>query len=169
MRARFAGRASPAQNSRINPRSDHRASRCAPQSADDESAHRRLRALAFWIGRELDIELSIRMKKPRRGGRSCRLMIRSSNPSSPTPVSMRQYRRAGLRRPRYVRDNGVEQYVRDARITRFTKAPRHSGARSRRRKMAEDYGRLMRRFFHRWPISCGGKRKHSTRRNAAPL
>ncbi len=49
----------------------------------------------------------------------------------------------------YIRDNGVEQYARDARITQIYEGTNGIQALDLvGRKMAEDYGRLLRRFFH---------------------
>jgi hypothetical protein len=49
----------------------------------------------------------------------------------------------------YIRENGVEQYVRDARIAQIYEGTNGIQALDLvGRKMPEDYGRLMRRFFH---------------------
>jgi alkylation response protein AidB-like acyl-CoA dehydrogenase len=112
------------------------------------------RALAFWIGRELDIEARHPDEKVRaQAGDLVALMIPiiksflTDSGFEIANLAVQIYGGHG-----YVRDNGVEQYVRDARITQI-----YEGANGIQaldlvgRKMAEDYGRLMRRFF--WPVS----------------
>src|SRR5580704_13671979 len=109
------------------------------------------RALAFWIGRELDIEARHPDEKVREESADLVALMIPILKSFLTDtgfdvanLAVQIYGGHG-----YVRDNGVEQYVRDARITQI-----YEGANGIQaldlvgRKMPEDYGRLMRQFFH---------------------
>jgi len=109
------------------------------------------RALAFWVGRELDIEAKHADATVRANAADfVALMIPiikaflTDTAFDVANMAMQIYGGHG-----YVWDNGIEQYVRDARITQI-----YEGANGIQaldlvgRKMAEDYGRLMRRFFH---------------------
>ncbi len=109
------------------------------------------RALACWIGKELDIEAKHPDEKVReQSGDLVALMIPilkaflTDTGFDVANLAVQIYGGHG-----YIRDNGVEQYVRDARITQI-----YEGANGIQaldlvgRKMVEDFGRLMRRFFH---------------------
>jgi alkylation response protein AidB-like acyl-CoA dehydrogenase len=109
------------------------------------------RALAFWVGRELDIEAKHPDEKARAAATDfVALMIPviksflTDASFEITNIAVQIYGGHG-----YIREYGVEQYVRDARITQI-----YEGANGIQaldlvgRKMAEDYGRLMRQFFH---------------------
>jgi alkylation response protein AidB-like acyl-CoA dehydrogenase len=109
------------------------------------------RALACWIGRELDIEAKHPDEKVRAEASDLVALMIPIIKSFLTDtgfdvanLAVQIYGGHG-----YIRDNGVEQYVRDARITQI-----YEGANGIQaldlvgRKMPEDYGRLMRRFFH---------------------
>jgi hypothetical protein len=109
------------------------------------------RALAYWVGRELDIEAKHGDEKTRaEAGDFVALMIPiiksfvTDTAFDVTNIAVQIYGGHG-----YIREHGIEQYVRDARITQL-----YEGANGIQaldlvgRKMPEDYGRLMRRFFH---------------------
>ena len=109
------------------------------------------RALAFWVGRELDIEAKHGDEKVREKASDFVALMIPIIKSFTTDVSfevtnlaVQIYGGHG-----YIREHGVEQYVRDARITQI-----YEGANGIQaldlvgRKMAEDYGRLLRQFFH---------------------
>jgi hypothetical protein len=109
------------------------------------------RALAYWVGRELDIEAKHPDEKTRAEASDfVALMIPVLKPFltdsgfDVANLAVQIYGGHG-----YIREHGVEQYVRDARITQI-----YEGANGIQaldlvgRKMPEDYGRLMRRFFH---------------------
>ncbi len=109
------------------------------------------RALAFWVGRELDIEAKHGDEKTRAEAADFVALMTPIIKSFLTDVGsdvanlgVQIYGGHG-----YIRDHGMEQYVRDARITQI-----YEGANGIQaldlvgRKMSEDYGRLMRRFFH---------------------
>jgi alkylation response protein AidB-like acyl-CoA dehydrogenase len=109
------------------------------------------RALAYWVGRELDIEAKHGDEKTRAEATDfVALMIPviksflTDSSFEITNLAVQIYGGHG-----YIREHGVEQYVRDSRITQI-----YEGANGIQaldlvgRKMAEDYGRLMRRFFH---------------------
>jgi len=109
------------------------------------------RALAYWVGRELDIEI----KTPDQVAKTqasdfVALMIPliksflTDVGFEVTNLGVQIYGGHG-----YVRDHGMEQFVRDARITQI-----YEGANGIQaldlvgRKLPEDYGRLLRTFFH---------------------
>ncbi|MDE2029390.1 MAG: acyl-CoA dehydrogenase C-terminal domain-containing protein [Alphaproteobacteria bacterium] len=109
------------------------------------------RALAYWVGRELDVETKTQDETKRAEAADFVALMIPIIKSFLTDagfdvanLAVQVYGGHG-----YIRDNGVEQYVRDARITQI-----YEGANGIQaldlvgRKMAEDYGRLMRRFFH---------------------
>jgi hypothetical protein len=109
------------------------------------------RALAFWVGRELDIEAKHGDEKTRNDAADFVALMIPIIKSFTTDVSfevtnlaVQIYGGHG-----YIREYGIEQYVRDARITQI-----YEGANGIQaldlvgRKMPEDYGRLMRQFFH---------------------
>ena len=113
------------------------------------------RALAYWVGRELDIEAKHPDEKTREVASDfVALMIPviksflTDTGFDVTNIAVQIYGGHG-----YIREQGVEQYVRDARITQI-----YEGANGIQaldlvgRKMAEDYGRLLRQFFH--PVSA---------------
>jgi len=108
------------------------------------------RALACWIGRELDIEAKHPDENVRaEAGDLVALMI---------PIIKAFLTDVGFEVANlgvqvfgghgYVRDNGMEQFVRDARITQLYEGTNGIQALDLvGRKMPEDYGRLLRRFF----------------------
>lgn len=109
------------------------------------------RALAYWIGLQLDIEAKHPDKeKAVAAGELVALMtpvIKSFLTDvgfDVTNMGMQIYGGHG-----YVMDHGMEQYVRDARITQI-----YEGANGIQaldlvgRKMGDRYGKLLRRFFH---------------------
>ncbi len=109
------------------------------------------RALAFWVGRELDVEIKHPDEKTRKDAGDFVALLTPIIKSFLTDtgfdianIAMQIYGGHG-----YIREQGMEQYVRDARITQI-----YEGANGIQaldlvgRKMAEDYGRLMRQFFH---------------------
>jgi alkylation response protein AidB-like acyl-CoA dehydrogenase len=112
------------------------------------------RALAFWIGKELDVEAKHPDEKVRAdSGDLVALMIPvikaflTDTGFDVANLAVQVYGGHG-----YIRDNGVEQYVRDARITQIYEGTNGIQALDLvGRKMGEDYGRLMRRFF--WPVA----------------
>ena len=109
------------------------------------------RALAYWVGRELDIESKHPDEKTRaEAGDFVALMIPviksflTDTGFDVTNLAVQIYGGHG-----YIREQGVEQYVRDARITQIYEGTNGIQALDLvGRKMPEDYGRLMRRFFH---------------------
>ncbi|MGE3622596.1 MAG: acyl-CoA dehydrogenase C-terminal domain-containing protein [Bdellovibrionales bacterium] len=109
------------------------------------------RALAFWIGRELDVEAKHPDEKVRaETGDLVALMIPiiksmlTDTGFDVANLAMQVYGGHG-----YIREHGMEQFVRDARITQIYEGTNGIQALDLvGRKMAEDYGRLMRRFFH---------------------
>jgi hypothetical protein len=109
------------------------------------------RALAFWVGRELDVENKHPDAVKRKdAGDFVALMIPiiksflTDVGSEVTNLGVQIYGGHG-----YIRDHGMEQYVRDARITQIYEGTNGIQALDLvGRKMPEDYGRLMRRFFH---------------------
>lgn len=109
------------------------------------------RALAYWIGLQLDIEAKHPDKEvAAAAGETVALMtpiIKSFLTDvgfDVTNMGVQVYGGHG-----YVQDHGMEQYVRDARITQI-----YEGANGIQaldlvgRKMPDRYGRLLRRFFH---------------------
>ncbi len=109
------------------------------------------RALAFWVGRELDVETKHPDEKTREdAGDFVALMIPiiksflTDVGFDVSNIAMQIYGGHG-----YIRENGVEQYSRDARIAQIYEGTNGIQALDLvGRKMPEDYGRLMRRFFH---------------------
>ncbi len=109
------------------------------------------RALAFWVGRELDVELKHPDEKKRAEAADfVALMIpiiksfTTDMAFDVTNIAVQIYGGHG-----YIREHGVEQYVRDARITQiYEGANGIQGLDLVGRKMPEDFGRLMRTFFH---------------------
>ena len=109
------------------------------------------RALAYWVGRELDVETKQTDETVRSDAADFVALMTPIIKSFLTDVGfdianrgVQIYGGHG-----YIRDHGMEQFVRDARITQI-----YEGANGIQaldlvgRKMAEDYGRLMRQFFH---------------------
>jgi hypothetical protein len=109
------------------------------------------RALAFWVGRELDIEAKHGDEKTRADAADFVALMTpiiksflTDTGSDVTNLGVQIYGGHG-----YIRDHGMEQFVRDARITQIYEGTNGIQALDLvGRKMAEDYGRLMRRFFH---------------------
>ena len=109
------------------------------------------RALAYWVGRELDIEIKHGDEKTRAEAEDFVALM--------TPILKAFLTDTGFDVANiavqihgghgYIREYGVEQYVRDARITQIYEGTNGIQALDLvGRKMAEDYGRLMRQFFH---------------------
>ena len=109
------------------------------------------RALAYWVGRDLDVETKQTDETVRSDAADFVALMTPIIKSFLTDVGfdianrgVQIYGGHG-----YIRDHGMEQFVRDARITQI-----YEGANGIQaldlvgRKMAEDYGRLMRQFFH---------------------
>jgi alkylation response protein AidB-like acyl-CoA dehydrogenase len=109
------------------------------------------RALAFWVGRELDVEARHPNEKTRAEAADLVALMTpiiksflTDTAFDVTNIGMQIYGGHG-----YVHDNGMEQFVRDARITQI-----YEGANGIQaldlvgRKMPQEYGRLLRRFFH---------------------
>ena len=109
------------------------------------------RALACWVGKELDIEAKHPDEKVRKLSGDFVALMTPILKSFLTDVGfdvanlgVQIYGGHG-----YIRDHGMEQYVRDARITQI-----YEGANGIQaldlvgRKLSEDYGRLARSFFH---------------------
>jgi alkylation response protein AidB-like acyl-CoA dehydrogenase len=109
------------------------------------------RALACWVGRELDIEAKHPDEKVRAASADLVALLTPIIKAFLTDVgfdvtnlAMQIYGGHG-----YIWDNGVEQYARDARIAQIYEGTNGIQALDLvGRKMAEDYGRLMRQFFH---------------------
>ncbi|MDE1900838.1 MAG: acyl-CoA dehydrogenase C-terminal domain-containing protein [Alphaproteobacteria bacterium] len=109
------------------------------------------RALALWVGRELDVEAKHPDEATRAAaGDFVALMIPviksflTDSGFDVANMAVQVYGGHG-----YIREHGVEQYVRDARITQIYEGTNGIQALDLvGRKMAEDYGRLMRQFFH---------------------
>jgi alkylation response protein AidB-like acyl-CoA dehydrogenase len=109
------------------------------------------RALACWVGRELDVEVKSTDEKARAKAADFVALLTPVLKAFLTDVgfdvanlAMQVYGGHG-----YIRDNGVEQYSRDARIAQIYEGTNGIQALDLvGRKMAEDYGRLMRQFFH---------------------
>ena len=112
------------------------------------------RALVYWVGRELDVEAKTTDDKTRAASGDLVALLTPVIKSFLTDVgfdvanlAVQIYGGHG-----YIRENGVEQYVRDARITQIYEGTNGIQALDLvGRKMPEDYGRLMRQFFH--PVS----------------
>ena len=109
------------------------------------------RALAFWVGRELDIEAKHPDEKVREQAADFVALMTPIIKAFLTDVgsdvantAMQIFGGHG-----YIRDHGMEQYVRDARIAQIYEGTNGiQGLDLVGRKMPEDYGRLMRTFFH---------------------
>ncbi len=110
-----------------------------------------MRALSYWIGKELDISLKHKDKKERERADDLVALI--------TPILKAYLTDMGSEIANhsvqifgghgYIWESGVEQYVRDARIAQI-----YEGANGVQaldlvgRKMSKDFGKLLRRFFH---------------------
>lgn len=109
------------------------------------------RALVYWVGRELDVEAKTEDDAKRAAANDFVALLTPVIKSFLTDVgfdvanlAVQIYGGHG-----YIRENGVEQYVRDARITQIYEGTNGIQALDLvGRKMPEDYGRLMRQFFH---------------------
>jgi len=109
------------------------------------------RALACWVGRELDIEAKHPDEKMRAASADLVALLTPVIKAFLTDVgfdvtnlAMQIYGGHG-----YIWENGVEQYARDARIAQIYEGTNGIQALDLvGRKMAEDYGRLLRQFFH---------------------
>ena len=109
------------------------------------------RAMAYWVGRELDIETKTTDEATRAAASDLvALMIPvlkaflTDTGFDVANMGMQVFGGHG-----YVRETGVEQYVRDARITQIYEGTNGIQALDLvGRKMPEDFGRMMRQFFH---------------------
>ena len=109
------------------------------------------RALVLWVGRELDISEKHADEKTRADAEDLVMLLTPIVKALLTDtgfdvanMAVQIYGGHG-----YVRDNGVEQYVRDARITQIYEGTNGIQALDLvGRKMPEDFGRLMKQFFH---------------------
>jgi hypothetical protein len=109
------------------------------------------RALAFWVVRELDVEAKHPDEKKRAEAADFVALMTpiikaflTDVGSEVSNLGMQIYGGHG-----YIRDHGMEQYVRDARITQIYEGTNGIQALDLvGRKMPEDFGRLMRQFFH---------------------
>ena len=109
------------------------------------------RALAYWIGLQLDIEAKHPDKETAQAAGELVALMTPIIKSFLTDVGfdvtnlgVQIYGGHG-----YVQDHGMEQYVRDARITQiYEGANGIQGLDLVGRKMADQYGKLLRRFFH---------------------
>jgi alkylation response protein AidB-like acyl-CoA dehydrogenase len=108
------------------------------------------RALAFWIGRELDIEAKHPDEKVREEASDLVALMIPIIKAFLTDVGfdvanigVQIYGGHG-----FIREHGMEQFVRDARITQLYEGTNGIQALDLvGRKMPEDFGRLLRRFF----------------------
>lgn len=109
------------------------------------------RALVYWVGRELDAEAKSTDEAKRAAATDFVALMTPVIKSFLTDVgfdvsnlAVQIYGGHG-----YIREHGVEQFVRDARITQIYEGTNGIQALDLvGRKMPEDYGRLMRQFFH---------------------
>ena len=109
------------------------------------------RALVYWVGGELDVEAKSTDDTRRNAAADLVALLTPIVKSFLTDVgfdvanmAVQIYGGHG-----YIRENGVEQYVRDARIAQIYEGTNGIQALDLvGRKMPEDYGRLMRQFFH---------------------
>lgn len=109
------------------------------------------RALAYWVGRELDVETKSTDPKAKADATDfVALMIpiiKSLLTDTGFEVSNLGVQIFGGHG--YIREHGMEQFVRDARITQIYEGTNGIQALDLvGRKMPEEYGRLMRQFFH---------------------
>lgn len=109
------------------------------------------RALAYWVGRELDVENHHIDEKRRQEAADFVALMTPVVKSFLTDVGF-DVANLGVQifgGHGYIRDQGMEQFVRDARIAQIYEGTNGIQALDLvGRKMAEDYGRLMRQFFH---------------------
>jgi hypothetical protein len=123
---------------------------CAPEFADDALTEG-CRALAYCVGREFDVSIKHPDEQRRAEAADFVALMTPIVKAFTTDVgfdaantALQIYGGHG-----YIRDNGIEQYMRDARIARI-----YEGANGIQaldlvmRKMPEDYGRRLRPFFH---------------------
>lgn len=130
------------------------------------------RALAYWVGRELDIEIKHPDEKTKKDAADFVALMIPIIKSFLTDVGfdvtnlgVQIYGGHG-----YIRDHGMEQFVRDARITQI-----YEGANGIQaldlvgRKLPEDFGRLMRRFFHPVAEFIAAEKENSSLSEMLPL
>ncbi len=135
-------------------RSDHRASRRPPHAAEDAIAHRSFRALSYWMGMELDI--AAHHPDPERR-QSADDLVALLTPVVKAFLTDHGFDAANLGVQvfgghGYIREWGMEQLVRDARITQIYEGTNGIQALDLvGRKLGTGVGRLARRFFH--PVS----------------
>lgn len=110
-----------------------------------------MRALAYWVGMELDISLKHADKKERQRADDTVALLTPIIKAYLTDMgsevanhAVQVYGGHG-----YIREWGVEQYVRDARIAQIYEGTNGIQALDLvGRKMPQNFGRLLRRFFH---------------------
>jgi hypothetical protein len=109
------------------------------------------RALAYWVGMNLDIETRHADEKVREESEDLVALMTPIIKAFLTDVGF-DVSNIGVQifgGHGYIREHGMEQYVRDARITQIYEGTNGiQGLDLVGRKMAESYGRLLRRFFH---------------------
>lgn len=112
------------------------------------------RALIYWVGREMDVASKHPDERKRAEANDFVAMmipiIKAFTTEVATDVTNRALQVYGGHG--YIRDNGIEQFVRDVRITQIYEGTNGIQALDLvMRKMADGYGRMLRQFFH--PVS----------------
>ncbi len=109
------------------------------------------RALAFWVGRELDVETKTTDPKAKADATDFVALMIPIIKSLLTDTGF-EVANLGVQifgGHGYIREHGMEQFVRDARITQIYEGTNGIQALDLVvSKMPEEYGRLMRQFFH---------------------
>lgn len=109
------------------------------------------RALAYWVGSKFDIAAGHADAKVRAEAADLVALMIPVVKSFMTDVGSEAANNALqiFGGHGYIRDNGIEQFVRDVRITQIYEGTNGIQALDLvMRKMADDYGRLLRSFFH---------------------
>lgn len=109
------------------------------------------RALGFWVGREFDRSINHENAKTRAEAADFVALMIPIVKSFMTDTGFDSANEALqiFGGHGYIRDNGIEQYVRDVRIAQIYEGTNGIQALDLvMRKMTEDYGRLLRSFFH---------------------
>ncbi len=109
------------------------------------------RALSYWVGKELDISLKSDDEKERQRADDLVALLTpiikaylTDMGSEIANLTVQIYGGHG-----YIKESGVEQYIRDARITQIYEGTNGIQALDLvGRKMPQHFGRLLRRFFH---------------------
>ncbi len=109
------------------------------------------RALSYWVGKELDISLKSDDEKERQHADDLVALLTpiikaylTDMGSEIANLTVQIYGGHG-----YIKESGVEQYIRDARITQIYEGTNGIQALDLvGRKMPQHFGRLLRRFFH---------------------